>query len=615
MLSVVGRSFGDRTKEADCYGGKPVSEPRVQWLRSTGSARRVAGLTGLRLEAAWPWPLRQQIIVPFLLLLVFVAVVGVAALTYEATGAGLTGLDQSLVRGSVQANDALATLEAGRLNDLRTLAATPSLATAVGQHNDTALAALFAADSRTAREAHVVIHILDGQGRRLLSIPADNGRAAYGDVPAVRRVLTGATDTRGDKYLAVVPENSGAVVYWAAPIREATQRVVGAVLLGEPVRDLAAELGHAQTGRLFFYGPTGRPLDASAAGLSSLGPDVRQSVSPDHLMRVSATANGHAYAVAVSDWTMRGERLGYLGVGEPADRVVDNVFRLRVVLLFLFAGTALLVLVVGGLLARRITRPLEQLVSSMSTVAAGDLTHRAPTGHADEIGYLTSSFNEMTASLEEKTKALEATSFASVEALARAIDARDPYTYGHSARVARLSFEIARQLGLQPDELAALGRAALLHDIGKIGVADRVLRKPGPLNKRDLIAMRAHPVIGYEMLKGLHFLESSLGGVRHHHEHWDGSGYPDGLQGEAIPQAVRILTVADALDALTSDRPYRAAMSFSAAVATIETDAGIQFDPVVVRAVRSHSAAIAALLTLMGKSRVMPSDVLKEPAI
>jgi putative nucleotidyltransferase with HDIG domain len=246
-------------------------------------------------------------------------------------------------------------------------------------------------------------------------------------------------------------------------------------------------------------------------------------------------------------------------------------------------------------------------------VAAGN--HRTPRGPADEIGYLTASFNQMSASLEEKTKALEATSFASIEALARAIDARDPYTYGHSARVARLSFEIAREMGLQPDELGTLGRAALLHDIGKIGVADRVLRKPGPLNKRDLMAMRAHPVIGYEMLKGLHFLESSLTGIRHHHEHWDGSGYPDGLSGEGIPHAVRILTVADALDALTSDRPYRAAMSVSAAVATIEAEAGIQFDPAVVRVVRSHSAAIAALLTVMGKTSTMPADLLKEPAI
>jgi putative nucleotidyltransferase with HDIG domain len=570
-----------------------------------------AGLAGLRLDAAWPRPLRQQIIVPFLVLLVFIAVVGVATLTYQATGSGLAGLDQGLVRASVQANDALATIEAGRLNDLRTLAATPSLTTAVAQHNDTALSALFAADTSTAREAHVVIHIVDGEGHRLLSIPAGSGRGAYGDVPTVRRVLTGSIDARGDKDLGVVTESTGKVVYWVAPIRDTTNRVIGAVLLGVSISDLAAELGSAHTGKLFFYDMTGRPIDPTVAGLASLSTDVRQSVTSDQAIRVSATAGGHSYTVAVSDWTMRGERLGYLGVAMPADQVVDNVFRLRVVLLVVFAGTALLVLVVGGLLARRITRPLEQLVSSI--VASGD--HRATTGPADEIGYLTSSFNHMTASLEEKTKALEATSFASVEALARAIDARDPYTYGHSARVARLSFEIAREMGLQHDELATLGRAALLHDIGKIGVEDRVLRKPGPLTKRELIAMRAHPVIGYEMLKGLHFLEASLRGIRHHHEHWDGTGYPDGLRGEDIPPAVRILTVADALDALTSDRPYRAAMTFSAALATIEAGAGIQFDPMVISAVRSHAAAIAALLTMMGKARAMPLDLLKEPAV
>jgi putative nucleotidyltransferase with HDIG domain len=289
------------------------------------------------------------------------------------------------------------------------------------------------------------------------------------------------------------------------------------------------------------------------------------------------------------------------------------VFRLRVILLLVFLGTALLVLVAGGLLARRISQPLERLVSSMSSLAAGNPHHRDPARPGDEIGYLTSSFKEMTASLQEKTEALAATSFASIEALARAIDARDPYTYGHSARVARLSFEIALEMGLPPDQLTALSRAALLHDIGKIGVEDRVLRKPGPLTKRETEAMREHPVIGYEMLRGLHFLESSLDGIRHHHEHWDGAGYPDGVKGEAIPLAVRILTIADALDALTSDRPYRAAMSFADAVARLEAGAGKQFDPTVVRALRSRDEAIASLLAVT-KLHAMPHQLLKEPA-
>jgi putative nucleotidyltransferase with HDIG domain len=180
--------------------------------------------------------------------------------------------------------------------------------------------------------------------------------------------------------------------------------------------------------------------------------------------------------------------------------------------------------------------------------------------------------------------------------------------------VARLSAEIADEMGLPMDQLIALSHAALLHDIGKIGVEDRVLRKPGPLDKREMAAMREHPVIGYEMLRGLHFLESSLDGVRHHHEHWDGSGYPDGINGNVIPLAVRILTVADALDALTSDRPYRLARSFAAAVRSIAAGAEKQFDPDVVRALRSRGEAIAALLIDMGKPHAMPLEALKEPA-
>jgi putative nucleotidyltransferase with HDIG domain len=592
-----------------------LSEPRVQWFSSARSARWSATLEDVPLHGAWQLPVRQQIIVPFFVLLVFVAVVGTAALTFQASGTGMASLDQGLLRATVQVNDGLATLEAGRLNDLRALAATPGLATAVAAADRPRLSELFASDLATARQAGLVIRILDAQGKAVLSIPESATPPAYEGIPAIRRVLEGANDARGDKYLAVVPESAGQIVYWAAPIREANRHVIGAVLLGESIGHMGAEIRSTETGRLFFYGPTGQPLEPSvAAGLPSLSRDVRQSVTPNHLMRVSASAGGHAYAIAISDWTMRGERVGYLGVGLLADGVIDNVFKLRIVLLLVFVGTALLVLLVGGLLARRITRPLERLVSSMRMVAAGDLSHRAPPGSADEIGYLTSSFNQMTASLEEKTKALEATSFASIEALARAIDARDPYTYGHSARVARLSFEIANEMGLLPDQLVALGRAALLHDIGKIGVEDRVLRKPGPLDEWEMEAMREHPVIGYKMLKGLHFLEPSLTGIRHHHEHWDGTGYPDGLRGDAIPVAVRILTVADALDALTSDRPYRRALSFSAAMRAIEAGGGKHFDPAVIRALRSRGVEIA-LLTLTVKPRAKTFEVLEEPAI
>ena len=151
----------------------------------------------------------------------------------------MAGFDQGLVRASVQANDRLATLEAGRLNDLRALAAAPGLSVAVATNDGPALSTLFAADTRSALEAHVTIRILNGQGHSLLSMPPDSEGVG---LAAIRQVLAGAIDGRGDKFLAVVPERGGPVVYWSAPIRDAQRHVIGAVLLGESISDIAAEL-------------------------------------------------------------------------------------------------------------------------------------------------------------------------------------------------------------------------------------------------------------------------------------------------------------------------------------------------------------------------------------
>lgn len=148
-----------------------------------------------------------------------------------------------------------------------------------------------------------------------------------------------------------------------------------------------------------------------------------------------------------------------------------------------------------------------------------------------------------------------------VLALVSAIDAKDPYTCGHSSRVAALGESLARELGYDPETVETVRMAGLLHDIGKIGVPDSILGKPGKLTEEEFDVMRKHPELGYRILSGIRQFESILPGIRHHHESWDGSGYPSGLAGEEIPLVARILAVADAFDAMTSDRPYRAGMS------------------------------------------------------
>jgi putative nucleotidyltransferase with HDIG domain len=168
-------------------------------------------------------------------------------------------------------------------------------------------------------------------------------------------------------------------------------------------------------------------------------------------------------------------------------------------------------------------------------------------------------------------------STAALEALSATVDARDTYTAGHSRRVRELAFAIGRELDLPADELETLNQAALLHDIGKIAVPDAILLKNGPLSPADWLLMRAHPQEGARIIEKLGYLEQVVPAIRHHHERQDGQGYPDGLAGEAIPTAARIIHVADALDAMTTRRVYREAMSLEQALEELRRGSGTDF--------------------------------------
>jgi response regulator RpfG family c-di-GMP phosphodiesterase len=166
-----------------------------------------------------------------------------------------------------------------------------------------------------------------------------------------------------------------------------------------------------------------------------------------------------------------------------------------------------------------------------------------------------------------------------LEALVAALDAREHETQAHSLRVREYTLTLSGALGLNPEEIVHIGRGALLHDVGKIGVRDSILLKPGKLSQSEWTEMRMHPQIGYEILKNIEFLSSAAMIVLCHQERWDGKGYPNGLRGPDIPLGARIFAVVDTLDAMTSDRPYRKALSFESAREEIRACAGTQFDP------------------------------------
>jgi putative nucleotidyltransferase with HDIG domain len=182
-------------------------------------------------------------------------------------------------------------------------------------------------------------------------------------------------------------------------------------------------------------------------------------------------------------------------------------------------------------------------------------------------------------SLEQTNQLLRERSMAAMESLAATVDARDSYTAGHSRRVQRLALSVGRELGLPQAELEVLSHAALFHDIGKLAIPDSILLKPGPLTLEEWEQMRAHAEEGAQIIARLGFLRDAVPAIRHHHERWDGSGYPGGLAGEEIPLGARIIHVVDALDSMLTSRLYRAGRPLDDAILEVRSGSGSQFCP------------------------------------
>jgi HD-GYP domain-containing protein (c-di-GMP phosphodiesterase class II) len=276
--------------------------------------------------------------------------------------------------------------------------------------------------------------------------------------------------------------------------------------------------------------------------------------------------HGRTRASAVSAWSADQSPLaealesGLPAAGPPAGRRRTAAAPLMV------DGRAQGVLVVRtSSPMRRFDRAQLDILGDLAAVAAGALTERALRAKA------------------------EAALDAGVAVLARAVDIRDDYTGQHSAEVGKLARRVGERLGMEEGEAELLEFAARLHDVGKLGVPDAILQKPGPLEEDEWAIMRRHPEWGADMVSSVPGLESLADLVRSHHERWDGGGYPAGLAGERIPLASRVISACDAFSAMVSRRPYREPFSVDAALAELATSAGTQFDPQVVEAVQREA--------------------------
>jgi len=265
-----------------------------------------------------------------------------------------------------------------------------------------------------------------------------------------------------------------------------------------------------------------------------------------------------------------------LGV-DHIDRAMIETATGLILPLGLGAGLGILgVFLLAGIHVNRVKR-LEEAVQALGS---GDLLVQVKDNSLDEIGRLTRHFNEMVYQLHSARQQNQRNFKETVSALAAAVEAKDAYTRGHCDRVARISVAIGNRLEMDEKQREELELAAILHDVGKIGVKAGIIGKAGPLTESEYIEMQRHPEIGAKILSPLSAYQEVALFVRHHHENYDGSGYPDGLKESEIPQAARIIHLVDAFDAMTTNRPYRTALSKEEALSRIKQGYGKQFDPV-----------------------------------
>lgn len=456
------------------------------------------------------------------------------------------------------------------------------------------------AASYTAQDPEILaLRIVDTNGKGASAQPAGLGATVGAEMDRGRAaVLQGAPSFVGEFQYVELLNQPGVVI--AVPVTNSSGAVTGAVEALISLRKIAERVKEEGKGDVtaFVVDKSGRVLIHSEPSINLQRPNYSQlriveafmkarvrltEIYTDSISVPATKVIGTVAPVNQSDWgviVQKKESTAFASV----DKMVRRTWE--------WSGMALaLAIVVGIFFARGISRPIRALAEKTREISAGNYQQRVDLNSRNEIGDLADNFNTMSEEIEKSIGQLKKAAsenqllfINSVRMLAAAIDAKDPYTRGHSERVARYSIAIGKNLSLPADQMRNLRISALLHDVGKIGIDDRILRKPGALSDEEFEVMKGHPEKGAAIMGGVAQLIDIIPGMKYHHEKWAGGGYPDGLKEADIPMQARIVAIADTFDAMTTNRPYQKAMELKYVVEKIVSFAGTRFDPVVVNA-------------------------------
>lgn len=548
------------------------------------------------------FPLRAKITIPYLLLAIGLAIGAgyvVMRIVFDTTDERFSN---QLIETEKLCVEWMVREENRLLKTLRMLSFTEGMASAMEAKDSQRLGDLAIGVAAAQGEEEVIL--LNTQGEVVLGIQKSPGGseadyileysngADFGALPFVNNVLSGLVDSQGDKYSGLAVHNGSYVFYVSGPVRNSQEQVVGVALVGKTLRTISNQLREETLAQISFYDTNGKILVTTLAE-----PQPLESYAAAQLVSAKKTSSLRrklsdgrsfnildlSYTELLGPWQIRdSEVAGLLGASMINNYWITASTPTRLQVGGIVSLLVLLVFVVGVEIADRITYPIQGLVSASSQVAAGNLDVRLPVGGNDEVGYLTETFNLMVANLDKSRLDLIQAYDETITGWATMLDQRDQDTEGHTRRVTELTMEVTRRFGFSEEEMVHVRRGALLHDIGKMSVPDRILKKKGKLTPEEWDIMRLHPTVAYEVLYPIEYLRPALEIPYGHHERWDGSGYPRGLSGDEIPLAARIFSVVDVWDAMTSDRPYRPAMEHQVVINHIFAERGKMFDPQVV---------------------------------
>ncbi|MGE3961311.1 MAG: HD domain-containing phosphohydrolase [Dehalococcoidia bacterium] len=493
---------------------------------------------------------------PFLLVVVAAGFLGSYTIVRAVTTSFGERFENQLAETSRVAADGLVRQEQRHLETLRSVVFTEGFTEAVRRGDLASVEAIVLPVA--ANDGIELIEVLDAGGRSVAGYPVISGRlqpvavADHSSWSIVRSVLAGVADDRGDRHVAIGSGPLGPSLYTSAPVTYAGE-IVGAVLVGSSLATFLPEIKATTLADVTYFTAAGDPIATTFTEPLDGDWSTLQLPTPRAGDRATVALAGRDYELLVSPMVLRGSAVGFTAVALPKDFVTFAQAATARRLALLMGGGAVAMLATGWAVSRSLTRPLARLVNATQAVRAGDLSARSSVRRSDEIGDLAVSFDHM-------AEALQRTHLGTLEALVSAIDARDAYTRGHSVRVGHLAEAIGHRLGLPSEDRQHLLVGGYLHDIGKIGVRDAVLLKPGNLSPEERSAIEGHPEIGLAILGPVGLPEETLAAIGQHHERLDGSGYPGGLAGAEVSIYARIVTIADVYDALITDRPYRAAL-------------------------------------------------------